>query len=97
MSDGKKLKQFPVHLTDEEAERFVEEADLSEYDFSGFKTVKFEFLKKDARLEVRLPEDQLAALKDAAKNEGLPTTRLVRRFIDDGMQALAAKKQRDSV
>ena len=32
---AKKLKQFPVFKTDEEAERFVDEADLSEYDLSG--------------------------------------------------------------
>ena len=29
------LKKLPTLLTDEEAERFVDEADLSEYDLSG--------------------------------------------------------------
>jgi hypothetical protein len=29
------LKKLPVLLTDEDAERFVDEADLSEYDLSG--------------------------------------------------------------
>jgi len=85
----KELKKFPVHKSDEEAERFVSEADLSEYDFSGFKPAQFEFKKKSARLELRLPDEQLAALKQAAKKQGIPYTRLVRQFIDQGMQGLS--------
>ena len=88
MKDKKKLKKLPALLTDEEAEKFTDEADLSEYDLSDFTPVKFEFLKKSARLELRLPEDQLAALKKAAKQQGVPYTRLVRQFIDQGMQSL---------
>ena len=85
----KELKKFPAHKTDEEAERFVDEADLSEYDFSGFKPAQFEFKRKSARLELRLPDEQLAALKQAAKKQGIPYTRLVRQFIDQGMQGLS--------
>ena len=36
-------KKIPVFKTDMEAEAFVETADLSEYDFSQFKAVRFEF------------------------------------------------------
>ena len=82
------LKPFPEHRTDEEAERFVAEADLSAYDFSGFSPVHFEFEKKDARMEVRLPVSQLEAIKLAAKAQGIPYTRLVRQFIERGMQGL---------
>ena len=88
MSKQKELKKFPVHLTDEDAERFTNESDLSEYDFTDFKPVHFEFLKKDARLELRMPQDQLNALKAAAKKQGIPHTRLVRQFIEKGMQGL---------
>ena len=35
-----KLKPMPALLTDEEAERFVETADLSEYDLSGFRPTR---------------------------------------------------------
>ncbi|MCE7030974.1 CopG family antitoxin [Jiella avicenniae] len=52
-------KPFPVHPTDEAAERFVEDADLSDYDFSRFKPARFEFQPKDARLDVRNPTEQL--------------------------------------
>ena len=44
----KALKQFPVLRTDEEAEDFVANADLSEYDFSGFRPAHFEFAPKNA-------------------------------------------------
>lgn len=44
-------KKFPDFKTDEEAERFVAAADLTEYDFSDFKSVKFEFAAKDERGE----------------------------------------------
>jgi predicted DNA binding CopG/RHH family protein len=88
MSDKDKLRELPPLLSDDEAEKFTEEADLSEYDLSGFKPVRFEYLHKDARMEVRLPRDQLEALKKAAKQQGIPYTRLVRRFIDEGMRAM---------
>ncbi len=82
------LKKFPKHKTDKAAGKFVEETDLSEYDFSEFKPVQFEILKKSARLELRLSQEQLASVKVAAKKLGMPYTRLVRQFIDQGMQAL---------
>ncbi len=41
-------KQIPVFLTDEEAERLVQAADLTEFDLSQFKAANFEFEKKSA-------------------------------------------------
>ena len=84
----KKEKQFKSLKTDQAAIDEVSDIDLSEYDLSQFKPVAFEFQKKSARLELRIPEEQLALLKTLAKGEGIPYTRLVRRFIDQGMQAL---------
>ena len=46
-----KLKKLPVLLTDEDAERFIETADLSEYDLSGFRPMRFEFAPEDERRE----------------------------------------------
>ena len=40
-------KQFPTFKTDAEAERFVETADLSEYDFSDMVPMRFELRRKD--------------------------------------------------
>jgi predicted DNA binding CopG/RHH family protein len=87
----KPLKTLPPLLTDEEAERFTDEADLSEYDLSGFKPVRFEFQKKEGRLNMRLPQEQLRALKAVAEREGIPYTRLARQFIEEG---IAAHRQR---
>ncbi len=54
----------------------------------GAYPARFEYLNKDARMEVRLPRDQLDALKEAARQQGVPYTRLVRQFIDQGMRSL---------
>ena len=40
-------KKIPTFNTDEEAEKFVDTADLSEYDLSGFKKVHFEFKSEE--------------------------------------------------
>lgn len=84
MSDKneKDLKPFPRFHSDEEAERFVETADLSAYDFSGFQPVRFEFQKKAARVTMRLPEALLAALKEKARQRGIPYQRLIREALE---------------
>jgi predicted DNA binding CopG/RHH family protein len=66
-------KTIPTFKTDEEAEVFVETADLSDYDLSGFKPVHFEFHAKDRRINMRLPQPLLEAVKAAAKSEGVPS------------------------
>ena len=85
MNKPKALKQFPVHLTDEDAERFVDEADLSEYDFSGFKPMKFELRRKDARVNMRLPTPLLERIKQRAAETGIPYQRLMRDLMERGL------------
>ena len=75
-------KKIPVFLTDEEAEAFVETADLSEYDLSQFKPVRFEFDKKSARVNMRLPEPLLSAVKERAKARGIPYQRFIREALE---------------
>lgn len=43
---NKPLKKIPVFNSDAELEAFVDNADLSEYDLSGFKHVDFSFPEK---------------------------------------------------
>jgi len=76
------LKAMPSLQTDEDAEQFVESADLSEYDLSGFAPVKFEFEPKTAALNMRLPQNLLAAVKIKAKAEGMPYTRYIRLVLE---------------
>lgn len=84
MSDRrvKKLKPFPRFETDEDAERFVETADLSEYDFSGFKPARFEFQPKAAQINIRVPQSLLDALKERARRRGIPYTRFIRELME---------------
>ena len=63
-------KKWPVLQSDEEAERFVEEADLTEYDFSEMVPVRFEFEPKAAQINMRVPQSLLDALKAAGKAPG---------------------------
>ncbi len=79
-------RKIPVFRTDEEAERFVEEADLTEYDLTQFKPVRFEFEKKAARVNMRLPETLLNAVKARAEARGIPYQRFIREALE---QALA--------
>lgn len=73
---------MPTLLNDEAAEHFVETADLSTYDLSGFKPMHFEFEPKAAALNMRLPQNLLAALKVKAKAKGIPYSRYVRLLLE---------------
>ena len=77
-----KLKRMPHFSSDEEAEQFVDTADLSEYDLSGFKPTQFEFEKKSAQLNMRLPDSLLQAVKEKAEQRGIPYTRFVREALE---------------
>jgi predicted DNA binding CopG/RHH family protein len=90
--DDRPLKQFPVFKTDEDAERFVETADLSEYDFSQFKPMRFEALEKTARVNMRLPESLLAVVKSTAAQRGMPYQRFIREAIETALFEAAPRK-----
>ena len=90
MSEGK-LKKLPVLLTDEEAERFVDTADLSEYDLSGFKPMRFELRRKDRTVSLRLSDALLEAVKREAERQGIPYHRYMRDAI---ARALAGDEKR---
>jgi predicted DNA binding CopG/RHH family protein len=85
MSKPAGLKQFPRYETDADAERFVAEADLSEYDFSGFRPMNFELVKKDARVNMRLPQPLLDKIKKRASAEGIPYQRCMRDLMERGL------------
>ncbi len=78
-----KLKPLPSLTNDYQAQHFVSEADLSQYDLSGFKPTRFEFEPKAAALNLRLPQNLLDALKVKAKAKGIPYTRYVRLVLEN--------------
>ena len=75
-------RKIPAFKTDEEAERFVDTADLSEYDLSGLTPTRFEFEKKTAQLNMRLPKPLLEAVKKRASARGIPYTRFIREAME---------------
>jgi len=85
MKDREKLKPIPRFKTDEEAERFIEEADLTEYDLTGFRSVRFEFEKKTARVNMRLPAPLLDAVKAKAQARGIPYQRFILEAIESAL------------
>lgn len=83
MSD--KNKPIPSFNGVEDAEKFVETANLAEYDLSGFKPMHFEFEAKSKTLNMRVPEPLLDALKQKAKAKGIPYTRYVRQVLESAV------------
>ena len=79
-------KSLPELKTDDEAERFVSEADLTEYDLSVMRPVRFEFQPKSERVNMRLPKALLDAIKEAAADAGVPYQRFIRRALEAAIQ-----------
>ena len=75
-------KDWPSLRSDEEAERFVAEADLTEYDFSRMVSVRFELRRKDKAVSLRLSEALLTVVKRAAERQGVPYQRFMRQAIE---------------
>jgi predicted DNA binding CopG/RHH family protein len=82
-----KAKSMPSLASDADAEHFVATADLSDYDLSDFKPMRFEFEPKSAALNMRLPQQLLDALKTKAKEKGIPYTRYVRLLLENDVAA----------
>jgi predicted DNA binding CopG/RHH family protein len=78
-------KKIPSFKTDAQAARFVETADLAKYDLSGLKPVKFEFEKKSAQLNMRVPEGLLDAVKKRSAVRGIPYTRFIREAVESAL------------
>ena len=97
MNKSKTLKTIPTFRTDEEAERFVDSADLTEYDLSDFKPARFEFEKKDAQLNMRVPATLLEAVKTRARSRGIPFTRYIRMLMEQDIAHSPPATPRDKV
>ena len=80
-------KPFPTFRSDAESAAFVDEADLSEYDFSGFRPAQFEFQRKTAKVNMRLPDALLAAVKSQAAARGIPYQRFIRETLERAVRA----------
>ena len=76
-----KNRKVPILRTDEDAEAFLAR-DLSDLDFSQFRPAQFEFERKEAQVNLRLPALLLAAVKARAKERGIPYARFIRESLE---------------
>jgi predicted DNA binding CopG/RHH family protein len=75
-------KKLPKLTTDEEAEAFVANADLTEYDLSEMVRVQFEFNPKTERVNMRVSKELLDSVKERAEKEGISYQRYIRRALE---------------
>lgn len=87
-------KKFPDLKSDEEADAWLQRADLTEYDLSDMKKVRFELARKDASISLRLPAALLGTLKAEAAKANMPTQRLIRMLIEAQLAKGGAKAKR---
>ena len=80
-SKAPKLRKVPVFKSDEEAAAFLDQ-DLSDLDFSQFKTMQFEIRPKEKSINLRLSEGLLDAVRENAKREGVPYQRFIRLALE---------------
>lgn len=85
-------KNIPTFASDEDAVRFIETADLTEFDLSGFVRPSFEFESRGARVNMRLPESLLDAVKEHARAEGMPYQRFIRQTLERAVATKSVRK-----
>ncbi len=81
-------KRVPKLGSDAAAEKFLAQ-DLSGLDFAQFKPAQFEFERKTARVNMRLPETLLKAVKARANARKMPYQRFIRESLE---RAVASRK-----
>ncbi len=85
---ARSLRRLPSLTTDSQAARFVADADLSRYDLSAIQPLRFEFARKEARVNMRLPNELLDAVKAAAERRGIPYQRFIREALEHALRRL---------
>lgn len=79
-------KKLPRFRSDKEAEDFVEKVDLTEYDLSAMRPIRFEFQPKSERVNMRVPRQLLDAVRASAAKAGVPYQRFIRQALEDAVQ-----------
>ena len=82
-------KKIPTFKSDRAAAASVSRADLSRYDLSGARLVRFEIKRKDKSINLRLSEELFDAVRERAAQAGLPYQRYIRLALE---QAIGAPK-----
>ena len=77
-------RKVPEFRSDEASAAFLEQ-DLSDLDFAQFKPAHFEFEKKAAQINMRLPKSLLDAVKERSAARGIPYTRFIREALEKAL------------
>ena len=83
-------KKLPKLTSDAEAEAFIDNADLTEFDLSTMRELRFEFGPKTERINMRLPKPLLDAVKAQAARPQIPYQRFIRAVLE---QAVARRER----
>jgi predicted DNA binding CopG/RHH family protein len=84
-------KPFPTFPSEAEYDKWLQSADLTEYDTTGFRETNVEAMIKNRSVTLRMPEYLFAALRARARKTGIPYQRLMRMAIERDL----ARKARD--
>ena len=79
-------KPLPKLVSDQAAERFVDTADLSQFDLAAFQPHSFEFEPKSAQVNMRFPAALLDAVKAKAAKQGMTYQRYIRRTLENALR-----------
>jgi len=75
-------KKFPKFKSNKELEKFLEQ-DLSDYlDKKNFRPVSFEFLPKDAKINMRFSQALLDAIKERADDLSISYQKYIRQVLE---------------
>jgi predicted DNA binding CopG/RHH family protein len=77
--------KLPELDSDAAAEAFVATSDLTDYDLSDMRMVRFEFQPKTERVNMRLPLPLLEAVKATAARAGIPYQRFIRQALESAV------------
>jgi predicted DNA binding CopG/RHH family protein len=89
-------KKIPTFKNDRAAAAFVDKADLSQYDLSGTRLVRFEVKPKDKSINLRLSEELYDAVRERAARAGLPYQRFIRLALEQAVGAMRSGASRHS-
>lgn len=78
-------KKIPSFKSDRAAAAFIDRADLSQYDLSGARLVRFEIKRKDKSINLRLSEELYDAVRERAARAGLPYQRFIRLALEQAV------------
>ncbi|MCH7499010.1 MAG: CopG family transcriptional regulator [Nitrospinae bacterium] len=78
-------KKVPKLKSDEEAEEFLDQ-DLTDYlDLKNFQRVSFEFQPKTKKINIRVSEELLEAVKKKAKRQKISYQKYIRKVVEESL------------